>query len=267
MGWAPKESWKGDPEHWIDAQTFVEKGRTVMPLLQANNRKLQGDLSREQQARQALEAQVKTMQTNLQLLEEHRETDVKAQVEERIAQLRAGIAEASQDGDHTKVAELTDQLVTERTNLAGVEAEKKSKQTATTEAPAVRPDITQWYISNPEFLSDPQLKTLGSAVAMQLREEGDTSLGAVFLDKVKSRTHEMLGRTTNRSSKTSSGNGGSGRSDTGGTGNNGKSYSDLPREAKDACERMAARFVGQGKSYKTKAEWQSAYSAKYFEQE
>src|SRR3990167_3011505 len=41
MGWSPKESWRGDPEKWIDAETFVARGREVLPILRANNKQLQ----------------------------------------------------------------------------------------------------------------------------------------------------------------------------------------------------------------------------------
>lgn len=32
-GWVPKEEFKGDPSRWVDAETFVKKADTAMPLL------------------------------------------------------------------------------------------------------------------------------------------------------------------------------------------------------------------------------------------
>lgn len=49
-GWAPKEEFKGDPARWVDAETFIERTDTVMPLLKADRDRLKrelGDLKRQ----------------------------------------------------------------------------------------------------------------------------------------------------------------------------------------------------------------------------
>ncbi len=40
MGWAPRGEYNGEPDRWIDAQTFVERGERMLPLLQERNRAL-----------------------------------------------------------------------------------------------------------------------------------------------------------------------------------------------------------------------------------
>lgn len=40
MGWVPQEEFRGDPERHIPAQEFVERGRDSIPLLRANQKKL-----------------------------------------------------------------------------------------------------------------------------------------------------------------------------------------------------------------------------------
>ena len=40
LGWVPAEEFKGDPNRWVDAETFVERGHTVMPILRKNNERL-----------------------------------------------------------------------------------------------------------------------------------------------------------------------------------------------------------------------------------
>src|SRR3990172_12212288 len=45
LGWTPKEEWKGNPEKWIDAKAFVERGQEIMPILRSNNKRLQQEVS------------------------------------------------------------------------------------------------------------------------------------------------------------------------------------------------------------------------------
>jgi hypothetical protein len=41
MGWVPKDQFKGAPEKWTDAETFIKRGEEFLPFLKANNRKLE----------------------------------------------------------------------------------------------------------------------------------------------------------------------------------------------------------------------------------
>ncbi|MDE2106523.1 MAG: hypothetical protein KGL39_55425, partial [Patescibacteria group bacterium] len=45
MGWVPQEKFRGDPEKWVDAETFVQRGEQVMPILKHNNEKLQAEIA------------------------------------------------------------------------------------------------------------------------------------------------------------------------------------------------------------------------------
>ena len=44
MGWRPQDEFGGDPERWVDADTFVARGEQVMPLLKAQNKKLRQEM-------------------------------------------------------------------------------------------------------------------------------------------------------------------------------------------------------------------------------
>ena len=45
LGWRPESEYKGKPEDFISAKDFVERGKTIMPILQANNAQLQRQLT------------------------------------------------------------------------------------------------------------------------------------------------------------------------------------------------------------------------------
>lgn len=44
-GWLPEDEFKGDKARWVDAQTFIERTDTVMPLLKAERDRLKRELS------------------------------------------------------------------------------------------------------------------------------------------------------------------------------------------------------------------------------
>ncbi len=48
LGWVPLDQWRGDPEKWTDADTFVKRGKEIMPILRKNNEALQGTVGQLQ---------------------------------------------------------------------------------------------------------------------------------------------------------------------------------------------------------------------------
>lgn len=44
-GWVPKEEFRGDPNRWTDAETFIKRADEVMPLLKKQNETLKRELS------------------------------------------------------------------------------------------------------------------------------------------------------------------------------------------------------------------------------
>jgi hypothetical protein len=41
MGWTAKEKFRGDPERWVDAATFVKNGEESLPILRERLRTLE----------------------------------------------------------------------------------------------------------------------------------------------------------------------------------------------------------------------------------
>jgi len=44
QGWVPREDFRGDPDKWIDAKSFVERGETIVPIMKERNERLEKDL-------------------------------------------------------------------------------------------------------------------------------------------------------------------------------------------------------------------------------
>jgi hypothetical protein len=45
QGWVPKEKFKGNEDDWVDASTFVKRGREILPILRKNNENLVRELN------------------------------------------------------------------------------------------------------------------------------------------------------------------------------------------------------------------------------
>lgn len=271
MGWADKHEWRGNPADWVGAKEFLEKGRQVMPLLRANNERLQQEL-RDRDARlAALENSVKAANAVIKTLEESHAEDVKAQVEAARAELINDIAEAQKDGDHVKSAELIGKLT--ELNTANREAggndepgdKGGDKSGSPVIPPALKAEIDGWYTKNQVYSTDLRRRSLMTAIAHEMRQAGSPLMGAAFLDAAAEEVDKIMGPSRGGFSKAEPGGGGNGRQNT--RGSDRKTYQDLPAEAKAACEKMAPRLVGPNRKHKDLASWQASYTKQYFEEQ
>lgn len=265
IGWAPKDQYKGDPDKWVDAHTFIERGQHLMPILRKNNEKLQADISRVHAENAKLQELVKTSQDSIAALQEFNDTETKRQVEKAKRDVLAGIKAARKEGDVDTEVDLTAELA----DLNAAEAEAKRKPPAAKPngedkggAP-LHPDFKGWAAENPWYGVDPIKTHLSLGIAEQMRLNGDTRLGRPFMDDVSAelarREAAMSGKPAN---KVEPSRGGSGARQV-----TGKRFSDLPADAQEACHRFAGRLVGPGRAYKDLEAWEAAYTTKYLQGE
>src|SRR5574337_489576 len=71
MGWRPQAQYKGDPEKWVDAQEFVERGEHILPILKANTNKLRSELLTRDQEVAKLRASMDESDKAIRVLRKH----------------------------------------------------------------------------------------------------------------------------------------------------------------------------------------------------
>lgn len=264
MGWVPEEEFKGNKDHWIDAEEFVERGRSVMPILLSNNKRLQKELSTRDAEIGKLSASLQSANKAIEKLEKHYTEANKRAVEIARNQLKEELKQAREDNDVDKELEITDQLAELRTreNEAAPAAKKPEE---TKPAQKYTPDFQAWIDRNPWFEKDRKKTKLVNRIAEDLREEGNELVGPEFLDECVRIYEEQYGEEEEEappvrrpSSKVESNS----RQRTPSA--SGKSYADLPAEAKAQCAEDAEDLVGPDKRYKTMKDWQAAYAKIYF---
>lgn len=264
LGWAPQDAWRGDPERWVDADVYLERGWGIHHVKDQLESERQRSAQLEAKLNETSEA-VKAANAAIAALEEANSATAKAAAEEAVQAVVNELAEAHKDGDHALAASLTAKLATMNQELvaAGGKKQEQSKDEEPKPRAVMAPELKAWLEANADFAQDRRRVALGNVIAGELRAEQPDLKGTAFMDEVRARTEKMLGivRRTG-SQKVESGGGGGGRGSSGSDG--GKSYADLPPEAKAACDKQEARLVGPGKAHKDQASWRASYVRQYF---
>ena len=263
LGWIPPARFKGDAARFVDAEEYIERGETVLPIVKEQNKRLHSEVAALQASNAANTAALKAAQDAIAQMEERHTVATQKAVEAARRDLKAQLAQASEAGDHAAVAELTDQMTQLQT------AEKTAgpvEKTKTLAPPAFvpPPDLLEWNQENPWFGQNKRKTALALGIAQELRDGGETVQGRAFFDKVSAELEKELGGRTAEppADKVEGGRSGS-DNETRSSGK--KTFAHLPADAKIACDADARQFVGEGKRYKTQAEWRSRYAELYFQ--
>jgi hypothetical protein len=247
LGWVPQEEFRGDVEKWVDADTFVERGNTVMPLLRKHKQELQTQV-------QVLQASLRESTAAIKALQDSRDADTAKAVKEARQSLLLNLEQAHTDGDTKAVVKLTEALVDLK------EAEKPVAKPTEPQAETMAPEFIEFAEANPWYGKDIRKTNRANGIANLIRsdEANDHLTGRQFFAKL---LEEMEGK--GQPSKVAGGK----PSGSSGSGGGGKSYHDLPADAKAACEKQGRNRVGDGKPFKTAADWQKRYAELYFQGE
>lgn len=260
-GWVDKDQFKGDPEKWVDAKVFLERGQTFIPFLKAESARNRAALEGERAARLKLEGELAASRKSIETLNKLNAEDRAAEVEAAKKEVKLQIAEAAKNGDTSVLGELTEQLV--KLSLPrepDPDEEEEEVPARKNGALPPHPDFAPWVAKNSWFGKDSYKSNLAMAEGQRLRDAGDESQGMVFYDKISAAVDKLLNPRATRSKVESGDLGG------GGAGGEGGTFHDLPAEAKAECNREAKSRVGPNKPYKTLAEWQNRYATIYLNQ-
>lgn len=222
-GWQPQEDWKGDPKRWVDAKTFVERGQQFLPIVQAKYRKTLETVDSLRKEVDELKAGSK----------EYREFADKAiarerqEKEARIAELEDLRKKAISEGDGDAFDQADRKL-----NELRKEPEKNQTLSAETQA---------WLSENTWYSTDAVMRGIADGLSDIVAKENPGLKGRAFLDKLSEKVQAELPHkfeNQRRDMQTTEDNKRKPVS------KKGKTYEDLPVEAKAACERFLKQIPG-----------------------
>jgi len=255
QGWVPKDRFRGNEQDWVDADTFVKRGREILPILRKNNENLMKDLNstKEQlkEFRQAAE-EFKTFQRDAY---ERKASDY----EKRIQEIKDSRAQAISDGDGQKVNALDDALDEAKENFK--EAKQAVKDVISTKEPeeaptSIDPNLQVWLDRNTWFGQDKRMTSMVNGIGESLRLEFPGLKGQPFLDKLDEVLQEEFpgkfggAKKSPGSSRVESGSGRMSRS-----GGGSQSYDNLPADAKAACDRFVKQKLMTREQYVSDFDW------------
>lgn len=237
FGWVPKEQFHGNPDEWKDADTFLKRGKEI-------NGFLRNDLEKIKRAHAAEVAELRQTMTEFQKY--HDETEARAYIR-AFNDLKKAKIEAIEQGDGARVIDLEDQI----TSLKELQKDKPAAQPKN-DVKFTPQELNEWRTNNNWYGKDQELSELTDDFAELTAKKNPELKGIDFLNAVTKKVKAVRPdafENPNRNNATVSGSGGARPSD-----KKGKTYSDLPAEAKAACD----KFVKQGMLTKEK------YVSEYF---
>ena len=171
MGWSPKEEFKGDSEKWIEADKFVERGETVLPILKKQLEKYDGT--------------IKGLNTTIASM---RETFGEYQERQRGLEERAYKKALKDLTEQQKVA-------VKSGNLEEFEALEKEKQDLTPPAPpptvreesAAKKEFDEWLTENSWYKDDKKLQSYAASISKGVMENEGLPDGRELYESVKAK--------------------------------------------------------------------------------
>lgn len=232
-GWTAKDKFRGDPGKWVDAKTFVERGKRF-------NQNLQNEVV-------SLKRQLEEFKgTALQFKKFHEETlnqkdsDLKAAQAELKTRLRA----ANREGDDDLADTIEGRMEVLREAEVKLAAEKAAAVAPV--APAaqeVNPVLQSWIDEdNSWFKDDSKMRAYAIEIGQELKKAQPNLEGRAFLDQVREQMESDFPSKfapTARNPRRSIADGGNRTTSQSAAGH---SFRDLPKADRDLC----LQFVKEG---------------------
>jgi hypothetical protein len=237
QGWVGQEEFRGRETDWVDAETFVKRGREILPIVRKNNEKLLKEL---QEARKIAEEARETAKEFQKFQKEQYERKAK-ELEGQLSELRAARREAISSGDGERVDQIEEAQDALKQELH--EAKEAAKVAPKAPEQEAKPDqaLQAWLDKNDWFGHDVRTTGIANGLGDALRRENPQLTGQAFLDKLD---EELAATLPDKFGKKKVANpmDGASSTPTGRTPKSKASYESLPGDAKAACD----RFVKQG---------------------
>lgn len=209
-GWTPKEEFKGDPNRWVDAETFAKRADEVMPFLKKQNVGLKRELD-------DLKKQVKQASAHFSKAEERA-------YNRAMADLQAKHDEAVETGD----VKASRAVLKEMDDLRA-EAVAPAKVDEPVDPEAARKELNAWIAENDWYVLDDSKRRFADLQA-------DLMGPAIHWEGGQQAWLQELGKRVEKKfaePKPNPVNGGGNRQGAAG----GKTYNDLPAAAKAMCDK------------------------------
>lgn len=270
IGWLPKEEFQGNEANWVDAQTYVERGETVVPYLKADRRKLFGEVEQLKGALSSRDRELAELKESVEILKQTTNQERIEQLETEAKELRLQLREARRSDDAETEIEIEDRIETNREALREAKAKPAVKpQTGGQQTPppdaGLQAAIDQFKRENPWYDADPAMRAAAHAMIPTLATAPDynTVTAQERFRRLSKAVAEKFKMDQSNASATTrvegSGGNGSQQSSGGGAKAGAKTFANLPADAKAQIEKQTPKMVGPNRAFKTVDEWKAHF--------
>lgn len=237
MGWTPKDEFKGDPNHHIDAETFYTRAVEFMPIAKATIKKLSNkidQMEREQKKASEFFSKAEERAYSRAL------ADIRTKQEDAVA---SGDLDAFRAADKE-----ADDLRKEMGKPAGTpEVDEKERAASFGEWMEANP----WYVMNEKLAAytDAQAQIISTQKGGAILDRADLD---ALADKVKAKFPDAFDEGEPPKQKRSPVEGGGQRPAPRG----GKTFADLPPEARAICDKWVKnKTIASREDYVKNYQW------------
>lgn len=252
QGWVPKERFKGDEKDWVDAQTFVKRGREILPILRKNNENLLKELSVTKESLKQLKLDAEEFKKFQKDAYERKARSL----EDEVTALKSARAQAITDGDGARANALDDAIDSAKEEVK--QAKESVKELAKPAPPTPQgldPKLQVWLGKNEWFGKDAMMTSITNAIGETLRTQNPGLMGDAFLERLDEALGEKFPELQGKPKRTPNFTAEAGSKGTGRSSSSKKSYENLPTEAKAACDRFVKQKLMTKEQYVSDFDW------------
>ena len=254
QGWVAAEEFRGSESDWVDAETFVRRGKEIMPILRKNNEKLLKELGEARKIAEEARESAKEFREYQKQQFEKKTKDLEGQLE----QLKQAKRDAITQGDGDRAIAIDDAMDDLKEQRLEAKEDLKAAEEKAKEVPQITQDpiLNTWMEKNDWFGKDSRMTGVANGLGVELRRENPSLNGQAFLDKLDSELQEMFpekfGKKRTPNPMEGSPNGTARPSVSSGK----KTYNNLPPEAKVACDKFVKQGLMTKEAYVAEYDWE-----------
>lgn len=252
LGWVPLEQFRGNESDWVDAETFVRRGKEINPILRKNNEILFKKLEAAQGEIQEVKKVAKEFE---KFQKETAERKVK-DLEKELEQLKNDKRDAISSGDGEKVVAIDDKIDEVKQQKADLKEVPLAKEEAPQNTTILDPVVKGWISRNEWFGVDTKLTRRVNAIAEDIREDSPHLSGEKFFEALDKELVEQIPEKFGKQGRNNPLDGSQRNSDSSSSKRGGKqSYANLPEDAKKACDRFVKSGLMKQEDYVSSYDW------------
>lgn len=186
MGWVPEDEFRGNPDKWVDADKFVERGENIMPILKENLDRALTKLEALETARQKDQESFKKFQEFASKAEERSFKAAEANYKKEVATLKRELKEAAKAEDWSKFDDIEKNIDTLEKPLPPDITSPNAPN------PDTDPVFVEWNKGNEWYKSDMEMTRWADSVAQFVKSMNPDLAGKAFFDEVAKQTKEKF---------------------------------------------------------------------------